>query len=282
MSSPKRTIGRFPREFRAATRDMAYACRILVADAMGGTKTLTKIGFGLSRHDREIAIVRAVFGNVDVVKLHHRLEKECAKSMTSTRRNPTGSDLSDMFWTLFLRRVYRGVGGARFDDVIDVSRRLVISGGKVGTRRRMRSDFFTEHDVSPNPLRTVLEGLVTGPEKTFAREWFADARWDDVLEETDSSASRSLESDSLARTKRRSSTTGTTAADTTGSHSFSSYMQHPLDTPLETPIDYIDPERAIAIPITNGEAREGDRLSSFECGFGCGRTWDGNSQCPCS
>ena len=268
MSASKRAPGRLPREFRAATRDMAYACRILVADAMGGTKTLTKIGFGLSRHDREIAIVRAVFGNVDVDTLHHRLEKEWfrvgAKSSTPTRRTPTGSDLSNMFWTLFLRRVYRDVDEptSRFDDVVDVSRRLVVSGGKVGTRRRMRPDFFTERGVSPNPLRTILETLATGPDKTFARQWFADVGWDDVLvAKTDSS-----ESNSPART-----------TDTIPeSRSSSSYMQHPLDTPSETPIEFIETDRAIAIPIEN----DGGGLS-FVCGFGCGRAWDGDSQCPC-
>ncbi|MBE34568.1 MAG: hypothetical protein CMI16_03255 [Opitutaceae bacterium] len=265
---------------------MAYACRILVADAMGGSKVLMKVGIGLSRHDREVAIVRAVFGNVDVERLHHRLEREWfrvgAKSSTATRRNPTGSDLSDMFWTLFLRRVYREEtrGASRFDDVVDVSRRLVVSGGKVGTRRCMRSDFFAERGVSPNPLRTTLEGLATTgiDDKTFAREWFANMGWDDVL----------------VRTKNEPPSTATI------SDSSSSYMQHPLDTPPEAPMDFIElgndvdagttdvagaksfrlaRDRAVARPIADDDTR--GRLPLFECGFGCGRAWDGNSQCPC-
>lgn len=254
-----------------ATRDIAYACRILVADALGGKKALTKVGKGLSRLERERAIVREVFGDVDVDELHACVLREWyfADMKTASKKGrPTGTDIANFFWTLFLRRVYRDEPGACLDDLVNVPRSLVVSGGPVGTRRRVRAEFFEERRVSPNTLRTVLERLVKSEKKTFVSEWFVEAGWHDAL----------LGHSKKNKERRRESTSTTTSSTTSvsgvsgvsGVSSAIPYMCHPLDTPYDdAEFDVLDPDEP---------SNEGDL---FSCGSGCGRVWDGNSQCQC-
>lgn len=255
-----------------ATRDIAYACRILVADALVGKKALMKVGKGLPRLEREKAIVREVFGDVDVDALHARVEREwrlAGMKSSSIRRRPTGTDIANYFWTLFLRRVYRDDSRARLDEPVDVPRSLVVSGGPVGTRRRVRAAFFEERRASPNTLRTVLEELVGSERKTFAREWFTDLGWHDVLGLSKNERRENTVVSSGASGASGVSTTNASAATTPAQ---TSYMTHPLDTPHETTI--------IDVLSDSDEPVDG-RDDLFACGSGCGRAWDGNSQCQC-
>lgn len=244
------------------TRNISSTCKILVADAMGGRKILMKTGKGLPPRGRELAIVREVFGNVDAGFLHDHLECEWYRVSTRTRGRPTCSELSNLFWTLFLRRVYRDLQDARLDGIINVSRSLVVSGGGVGTRRSVRPLFFTERGVSPEPLKRVLQTLVSS-DKTFVRDWFAAMRWDYV--------GGGVSSDRSDRSETR-----TTASSSCGSSS-STYMEHPLDMPIDAPVDFIEVDDE-GDDVRRDDVRR-DRL--FECAYGCGRVWDGNSQCPC-
>lgn len=272
------------RHFSAATRCIAYACRILVADATGA-KTLKSIGKGSSRIDREIAVVREVFGNIDTDKLRGHLEREWENNIgartSSFRGHPTGSQLSNIFWTLFCRRVYHGPSAARFKDPIDVSRSLVISGGGVGTRRKVCEKFFAERRVSPRRLKVVLRELVSKDDKAFARDWFKDMKWDVDIDVADGDATDATAcgNGSPCRTDER----------TSSSSCESSYMQHPLDMPLDVPVDFIEPECdfvrrddiARTMVLEDGDGGDARVCHWFECASGCGRAWDGNSQCQC-
>ena len=176
--------------------------------------------------------------------------------------------------------MYRDDPSARFDELVDVDRTLVVSGGGVGTRRSVRRAFFEERRVSPVPLRNALARLVNdrknvrggvvrghgmarvsrsgGLRPLRPRGGFHPPQTPSDLESERGLRGRSPLGSPLCR---------------------ESYMPHPLDTPLESPVDMVNPDYVAS------EVNTEDGITAatlwFECAGGCGRVWDGNSQCQC-
>jgi hypothetical protein len=167
---------------RATFRHIAYACKILVTDAIG-KRVLMNVGKGGNRDERESAVFQEVFGDVDFDVLHGFLENTWWREFRDgdAFERPTAGTLANVFWTCFFRFVYRHKKDfffSRHGMLIDVPSMLVLSGGKVGTRRTVDEAFFTKNRISRKTIQLAFKKLLRDEDKTLTRSWFKENGWE--------------------------------------------------------------------------------------------------------